>query len=184
LAGAIAAEVASAHSVIDMALASVTLERLDRRTFAPHSLHACVDMALARYPFQYGEREHVRVQAFSADWRFVGSDTLLMHVLFNLLKNALYAIRIARKGHIEISAWPDGDSYVLAIRDSAMGIPPSVQRRIFDPFFSTKLADQGTGVGLTFCRRVVEAFGGHIRCESVVDEYTLFTLHLPRQAAA
>lgn len=39
-------------------------------------------------------------------------------------------------------------------------------------------------MGLTFCRRVVEAFGGHIRCESVVDEYTLFTLHLPRQAAA
>ncbi|MHA6896484.1 ATP-binding protein [Ralstonia pseudosolanacearum] len=184
LAGAIATEVASAHSVIDMALASVTLERLDRRTFAPHSLHACVDMALARYPFQYGEREHVRMLAFSADWHFVGSDTLLMHVLFNLLKNALYAIRIARKGHVEISAWPDGDSYVLAVRDSAMGIPPSVQRRIFDPFFSTKLADQGTGVGLTFCRRVVEAFGGHIQCESVVDEYTLFTLRLPRQASA
>lgn len=184
LAGAVAAEVASAHSVIDMALASVTLEQLDRRTFAPYSLHACVDMALTRYPFQYGERDRVRVQAFSADWHFVGSDTLLMHVLFNLLKNALYAIQIARKGHIEISAWPDGDSYVLAIRDSAMGIPPSVQRRIFDPFFSTKPADKGSGVGLTFCRRVMEAFGGRIQCESVVDEYTLFTLRLPRQSAA
>ncbi|CAH0445034.1 Sensor histidine kinase RcsC [Ralstonia syzygii subsp. syzygii] len=96
----------------------------------------------------------------------------------------LQAAEIARKGHIEISAWPDGDSYVLAIRDSAMGIPPSVQRRIFDPFFSTKPADKGSGVGLTFCRRVMEAFGGRIQCESVVDEYTLFTLRLPRQSAA
>ncbi|MGH1510780.1 sensor histidine kinase [Ralstonia solanacearum] len=184
LAGAIADEVACAHGVIDMALASITLERLDRRTFAPHSLRTCVDMALARYPFQYGERALVQVQAFSADWHFVGSDTLLMHVLFNLLKNALYAIRIAHQGHIEINARQDGDSCVLTIRDSAMGIPPSVQRRIFDPFFSTKLADNGSGVGLTFCRRVMEAFGGRIQCESVVGEYTLFTLRLPQAPAA
>ncbi len=126
----------------------------------------------------------MRVQAFSADWHFVGSDTLLMHVLFNLLKNALYAIRIAHQGHIEITARQDGDSCVLTIRDSAMGIPPSVQRRIFDPFFSTKLADNGSGVGLTFCRRVMEAFGGRIQCESVVGEYTLFTLRLPQAPAA
>ncbi|WP_139302211.1 sensor histidine kinase, partial [Pseudomonas syringae] len=88
-----------------------------------------------------------------------------------------------RKGHIEISARQDGDSYVLVVRDSATGIPPSVQRRIFDPFFSTKHVGKGSGVGLTFCRRVMQAFGGRIQCESVVGEYTLFSMRFPQPPA-
>ncbi|MGR0116445.1 ATP-binding protein [Ralstonia pseudosolanacearum] len=180
LAGAINAEVASANSVIEMALASVTLERLDKRTFGTHSLHGCVNMALAQYPFRPGEREHIQVRDFDPNWHFVGSDTLLMYVLFNLIKNAMYAIQIARKGHIEISAQYDGDAYVLEVRDSATGIPPKVLRRIFDPFYSTKHHGKGSGVGLTFCRRVMQAFGGGIRCESVVGEYTLFSMRFPQ----
>lgn len=183
LAGAISAEVASAHSIIEMALASVTLERLDKRTFSVHSLHGCVAMTLAQYPFQPGERERVRVRDFDPNWHFVGSDTLLMYVLFNLIKNALHAIHTARKGDIEISARYDGDAYVLEVRDDAMGIPPKVLRRIFDPFFSTKHHGKGAGVGLTFCRRVMQAFGGRIQCESVVGEYTLFSMRFPQPLA-
>ncbi|MFX4404546.1 sensor histidine kinase, partial [Acinetobacter baumannii] len=85
-------------------------------------------------PFQPGERERVRVREFDAGWHFVGSDTLLRYVLFNLIKNALHAIQIARKGQIEISARREGDAYVLEVRDDATGIPPKVLRRIFDPF--------------------------------------------------
>jgi len=169
--------------VIEIARASVTLERLDRRTFAAHSLRECVEMAVAQYPFQSGERERVHVQEFDTNWRFMGSDTLLVYVLFNLLKNALHAIQIARKGQIEITARQEGDSYVLAVRDSATGIPPSVQRRIFEPFFSTKHVGKGSGVGLTFCRRVMQAFGGRIQCESVVGEYTLFSMRFPQPPA-
>ena len=180
LAGAISAEVASAHSIIEMALASVTLERLDKRTFCAHSLHDCVAMAVSQYPFQPGERERVRVREFDAGWHFVGSDTLLMYVLFNLIKNALHAIQIARKGQIEISARREGDAYVLEVRDDATGIPPKVLRRIFDPFCSTKHHGKGAGVGLMFCRRVMHAFGGRIQCESVVGEYTLFSMRFPQ----
>ena len=163
-----------------MALASVTLEQLDRRNFARHSLRECVDVALAQYPFQSGERERVEVHDFNADWRFIGSNTLLIYVLFNLLKNALHAIQIARKGHIEIACRQTEDSYVLEVRDSATGIPPTIQRRIFDPFFSTKRHGKGSGIGLTFCRRVMQAFDGGIQCESVVGEYALFSMRFPK----
>lgn len=183
LAHAISAEVSSAHSVIEMALASVTLERLDRRTFSAHSLRDCVTTALDQYPFRPGERERIKVSEFDPSWRFVGSETLLMYVLFNLIKNALHAIQLARKGHIEISARHDGDAYVLEVRDDATGIPPKVLRRIFDPFFSTKHHGKGAGVGLTFCRRVMQAFGGRIHCESVVGEYTLFSMRFPQPSA-
>lgn len=180
LAGTISSEVASAHGVINMTLASVTLERLDRRTFTTHSLRECVDTALAQYPFQSGELERIALRDFDTDWRFIGSDTLLVYVLFNLLKNALHAIQIARKGHIEIACRQTEDSYVLEVRDSATGIPPTIQRRIFDPFFSTKQHGKGSGVGLTFCRRVMQAFDGSIQCESVVGEYTLFSMWFPK----
>lgn len=184
LASKISSEIASAHGVIDMALASVTLERIDRRSFAAHSLRECVDAALAQYPFHPGERERVEVHDFSANWCFVGSDTLLVYVLFNLLKNALHAILIARKGRIEISCRQMEDCYVLEVRDSATGIPPAIQRRIFDPFFSTKQHGKGSGVGLAFCRRVMQAFGGSIQCESVVGEYTLFSMQFRQSPAS
>lgn len=173
-------EVDGTSTVIDMALASVTLERVDRRSFAPHGLAACVDAALARYPFQPDERERVRLAPMPAGWRFVGSDTLLVYVLFNLLKNGLYAVRVQGEGGIEISAEAVGGFYLLRCRDTGSGIPADVLPRIFDPFFSTKAHGSGNGLGLAFCRRVAEAFGGRIDCESVPGVHTTFTLRLPR----
>ncbi|SDD89050.1 hypothetical protein SAMN05216345_12036 [Cupriavidus sp. YR651] len=172
-------EVDGTSTVIDMALASVTLERLDRSTFAPHGLAACVDNALERYPFQPDERARVRLAAIDPAWRFVGSETLLVYVLFNLLKNSLYAIRAHGAGHIDITGGVEHNYYLLRVRDTGPGIPADVLPRIFDPFFSTKAHGKGNGLGLAFCRRVLEAFGGRIDCASVPGAHTTFTLRLP-----
>ncbi|CAG2133533.1 sensor histidine kinase [Cupriavidus plantarum] len=180
LIGGITREVDGTSTVIDMALASVTLERLDRSTFAPHGVAACVDAAIERYPFQPEERERVRVHGFEPDWRFVGSDTLLVYVLFNLLKNGLYAIRTHGSGEIRIEGGIEGSFYLLRFTDSGPGIPPDVLPRIFEPFFSTKAHGRGNGLGLAFCRRVMEAFGGRIECASRPGIHTTFTLRLPR----
>jgi len=180
LVGAITREVDGTSTVIDMALASVTLERLDRSTFAPHGIGACVDAALERYPFQADERGRVEVRGIDEAWRFVGSDTLLVYVLFNLLKNALHSIRARGEGGIEISGTAEGAFHVIRFRDTGSGIPPETLPRIFDPFFSTKAHGSGAGLGLAFCRRVIEAFGGRIECESVAGSHTTFTLRLPR----
>lgn len=188
LLAAIRSEVDGTQAVIEMALASITLERLDRGSFVPHGVAQCVDSALERYPFRASERERVVVRAIPAGWCFRGSDTLLVYVLFNLLKNALQAMRThhaaqpgAREdgGRIEISARQSGGFYQLCVRDTGPGIPPDVLPRIFDPFFSTKPHGSGAGMGLAFCRRVMEAFGGRIECESAPGRHTVFTLHLP-----
>ncbi|KAA6129794.1 sensor histidine kinase [Cupriavidus cauae] len=197
LLAAIRSEVDGTQAVIEMALASITLERLDRGSFVPHGVAQCVDSALERYPFRAGERERVSVHAIPAGWRFRGSDTLLVYVLFNLLKNALQAMRAHQGAHqganpaaredggrIEISARESGGFYQLRVRDTGPGIPPDVLPRIFDPFFSTKPHGSGAGMGLAFCRRVMEAFGGRIECESAPGRHTVFTLHLPVALAA
>ncbi|MGO4582045.1 ATP-binding protein [Cupriavidus sp. 2TAF22] len=172
-------EIEGTHTVIDMELASVTLERLDRRSFTAQSLRHCVDAALARYPFLAGERERVTVGPIDPAWCFPGSETLLVYVLFNLLKNALQAMRASPAAHIEIAVLQEHGSWLLRFRDTGPGIPPEVLPRIFDPFFSTKAHGSGVGMGLAFCRRVVEAFGGRIQCESVRDIHTTFLLRLP-----
>ena len=183
LATAIDTEAATAHIVIDMALASVTLDRFDTRHFAAHSLYDCVAEAIERYPFQASERARLTLTPFDPDWRFFGSDTLLVYVVFNLIKNALYAIHTAGSGMIEISATWSSEHYTVECRDAGCGIAPEHLGRIFDPFFSTKQHGSGHGMGLTFCRRVMESFDGRIDCQSTLGKGTCFSLSFPRLPA-
>jgi signal transduction histidine kinase len=68
---------------------------------------------------------------------------------------------------------------MLCVTDTGSGIPQQALPHIFAPFFSTKRTSGGAGMGLTFCKRVMEAFGGSIRCESAEGEYTTFALEFP-----
>lgn len=67
---------------------------------------------------------------------------------------------------------------VLAVIDTGSGIPPEVQKRLFDPFFSTK--DGGTGLGLALAARIVDAHGGVIRYRTELNQGTVFEVVLPR----
>lgn len=180
---AVRQEVDGAQTVIEMALASITLERLERAGFVPVGVAECVGAAVERYPFRAGERERVVVHPIAPGWRFQGSDSLLVYVLFNLIKNALQAMSANPSGAIHISATAADGHYRLHVRDAGHGVAPDVLPRIFDPFFSTKPQGSGNGMGLAFCRRVLEAFGGRIACESVPGRHTVFTLYLPAMPA-
>jgi signal transduction histidine kinase len=184
LASAIQRQVDSTSTVVEMSLASFTLDRLDRRSFVPHAIHECIQAALDRFPFAASDRECVVVAPIDPSLRFSGSDSLIIFVIFNLLKNALHAIQHAGKGKIEISAVLEGGYCVLRFSDTGPGIAPEVLPHIFDPFFSTKGHGNGAGMGLAFCRRVCEVFGGDIECESVPGEHTTFTLRLPEPGSS
>ena len=105
---------------------------------------------------------------------------MIDHVLFNLLKNSIYAIQAAGRsdtGDILIRAAPGRTFNRLYIRDNGHGIPSHLLPRLFDPFFSTR--PNGTGLGLHFCRSVMQRLGGDIRCHSLAGEYTEFVLEFP-----
>lgn len=169
-----------ANTIIDMLLINSSGSRLDPSDFRSHSVRDCIQSGLARFPFA-SERERGLVHVVpGADFHFRGSDILLIHVLFNLLKNALYYVAAAGKG--EIFIWtepnPDGDNR-LFFMDTGSGIPDSVLPRIFDRFFTSFSAGRSSGIGLSFCKMVMEAFGSEIRCESVHGQFTRFILHFP-----
>lgn len=168
--------------IIDMMLMNARKQQVDFSTFAVHSIARCVHTALERYPFG-SELEKRKVHwkkglgQSACDFTFWGSDTLMVHILFNLLKNALYFIAKAEKGEIEIwTACQDGMN-CLYFKDTGMGIFPQNLPHIFDRFYST--TSIGTGIGLSFCKMVMESFGGRISCSSTYGEYAEFVLCFP-----
>ncbi|QJD77165.1 sensor histidine kinase [Spirosoma rhododendri] len=108
-------------------------------------------------------------------------------VLLNLLNNAFYAVqqkaRLAENGFIPTIAvcTRHTATYVrLTIRDNGPGIPPAVQDKIFQPFFTTKPTGQGTGLGLSISYDIItNGHGGQLSVDSQPDVYTEFSLQIP-----
>ncbi|HYD81677.1 MAG TPA: HAMP domain-containing sensor histidine kinase [Paucimonas sp.] len=170
-------EIDRTNIALDMLLAYIKTEQFDKSGFARHLIGDSIAGALNRYVFDSGERARVEVARLE-EFEFHGSDTLLILVLFNLLKNSLYAIRAAGKGTIRISTKRGAVCNQLHFKDTGIGIPKDALPHLFDAFFTTKKA-AGSGLGLAFCKRVMTSFGGNIRCDSVAGEYTLFVLEFP-----
>lgn len=88
----------------------------------------------------------------------------LNQVWLNLIDNALDVI--PESGHIDISARRELDRVVVRVVDDGTGIPPDIEPRIFDAFFTTKPPGQGIGLGLEITRRLVRRYQGDIAVES------------------
>lgn len=102
----------------------------------------------------------------------------LEQVLLNLLSNAVDAM--PRGGTVRLLLGQDPDGRVrLEVTDEGVGIPPEIQGRIFDPFFSTKEIGKGTGLGLAISYGILKDHGGDILVRSKPGQGTTFTLLLP-----
>ena len=109
-----------------------------------------------------------------------GDPVQIQQLLVNLVSNAFDAMQQMPPGRrkVEISTAGNGDGDVLlSVRDHGTGIPTEVHDRLFDQFFTTKA--QGLGMGLAIVRSIVEAHGGQIEAENVVDGGARFHLTLP-----
>jgi signal transduction histidine kinase len=103
----------------------------------------------------------------------------LGYALGNLLDNALNYTD--RGGRITLAAAAAGETVLLSVADSGMGIPPEHLPHVFDKFFRVPGRSQhgGTGLGLAIVREIVTAHGGTITCESQPGQGTVFHLALP-----
>lgn len=171
-------EVEHANTVIDMLLVaarpigSVQVEQVCARE--------CLHEALERYPFgSQHERSRVAI-GVADDFEFSGSRLLLVHVLFNLIKNALFHTGRAGKGTITLSVHADEGGQRVVCHDSGPGIPPHVLPHIFERFYSSATDySTGLGVGLSFVRMALERMGASIICRSTFGEFTEFTIVFP-----
>ncbi len=82
-------------------------------------------------------------------------------------------------GRITVRTVTDGASVSILIADNGTGIRKDDMAKIFQPFFTTKDAGEGTGLGLPLCKKLIEANGGRIEVESAPGSGTTFTLNFP-----
>ena len=101
----------------------------------------------------------------------------IQQVLVNLTKNALQA---TSNGAVTVGVEDRGDTVALVVSDTGPGMPPEVIEKLFQPFFTTKPKEQGTGLGLAFAKSVVSAHGGTIEVASQVGQGSIFTVVLPK----
>jgi signal transduction histidine kinase len=135
----------------------------------------CLNEAMNRYPFRPASTRHL--VTYTGDFNFMGSKLLMQHIIFNLLKNALYVIATAQKGEIKIWTEQGNNFNYLYFQDTAKGMSKKQIARLFEHFYTTTF--MGTGIGLSFCKLVMNRFGGDIRCDGKEEVYTKFTLSFP-----
>lgn len=99
----------------------------------------------------------------------------IKQTLINLIINANQAMKDS--GKLTISARLSGNQIIIEMEDTGPGIPPEVQEKMFDLFYSTK--EDGTGVGLAIAKQVVEGHGGRVNIKSQVGKGTKVIIFLP-----
>lgn len=114
----------------------------------------------------------------------------ITRVLLNLVANGFYAIEKRQEQEpygyqptLTASTRGLSDRVEISIRDNGFGVPDAVKAKMFNPFFTTKPAGEGTGLGLSLSHDiVVKQHGGAIDVATLLGRYTEFTITLPRAA--
>jgi signal transduction histidine kinase/CheY-like chemotaxis protein len=187
--------------VIAVERASISAEALARRLLSvarKQPLHQDVvdvkvwleqDASLIR--MSLGERVGLHIEAPEAIWPIYVDPTELQSALINLAVNAKDAMPhggafTIRCENIAIGTargnLKSGEYVVIACSDTGVGMPPAVVRRAFEPLYTTKAANAGTGLGLAQVIAMCEQAGGTARIESAPGEGTTVSLILPRSA--
>jgi CheY-like chemotaxis protein len=165
--------------VISMTLDAVSEKAIDDASFGYLRAGYITQQAADEYNYDSeSARRKVRVNIVN-DFTFKGDETTYIFVLFNLIKNALYYCQQYPASTINIVI----DSPMVTVTDTGPGIAKDIMPQMFEAFLTSGKAG-GTGLGLAYCKRAMQAFGGAITCESIVGEYTKFTLHFPEVSQA
>jgi signal transduction histidine kinase len=101
----------------------------------------------------------------------------LQQIFFNIINNAFQAMK--GKGRLKVSSYIENEFSVIKFEDYGPGMPSDIIRKAFNPFFTTKMQGEGTGLGLNITQRLVEKYGGSIKIQSQENKGTTVSLFFP-----
>ncbi len=157
-------------AMIDMILNNIRDGNIDKSNFVDLSISDAVKKAIRQYAYKNGDEKDLVSLGLKSDFIFKGDENMMIFVIFNLLKNALYY-----KSKIEIRTAIKPDGNYLYFKDYGPGIEKDKLALIFESFFTSGKKD-GTGLGLPFCKRIMTAFEGNIICRSEIGKWTEFEI--------
>ena len=170
----------------------LTFSRTQEHIFTPVSISPIVDEALKLLKASLPANIELK-PLISSQQQVMGDPTKIHQIIMNLCTNAYHAME-GTGGLLTVSltsiecdepiSFSHGDlspgNYLrLTVEDTGSGIPPAILDRIFDPYFSTKGKDKGTGLGLAVVHGIVRSHGGAITVKSLVGKGTAVRVFLP-----
>jgi signal transduction histidine kinase len=156
----------------------LSLGRRDVVQPRPIDLRTTVDTAIKAVRRALPSEIVAKVAVSGAPLVVLADPNQIHQVVYNLALNARDAMVGGGTLQIEVAAG-EGETALLRVRDTGVGIAPDVLPKIFDAFFTTKPRGRGTGLGLATARQVVETLGGTIAVDSAAGAGTTFTVTLP-----
>jgi len=154
--------------------------------FHPDNLNEIVadTLLLIEHQLESWSNIHVRTELAENLPEMACDREKLAQVLINLLTNARDALPTGVEIAIATRYDAEADELCLSVSDNGQGIPPEIQSKIFDPFYTTKPLGQGTGLGLSVVLGVIQTHHGRISLQSTPQEGTRFDFRFPRRQPA
>jgi PAS domain S-box-containing protein len=179
LADSMFGEIVRLNQLLEQMLLYAKPARIDRTATNPKTLFG----ELVEFHRADAEEKSLRLKTdFAPPEGSVPVDPLQMkQVLRNLYLNAVQASPPGGTVEIQSRIEPDAGKWLFKITNGGEPIDPVTMSSIFKPFFSTKR--EGVGLGLSICRKIVEAHGGNIQCKSGPGERITFEFEIPLRAA-
>jgi PAS domain S-box-containing protein len=183
----------STHRAKDLVGQILAFGRQNELNLMPIQLSSIVKETLKMIRASIPSTIEIRRQIASTDGVVSANPTQIHQVLMNLCTNAAHAMR-DKGGVLEVALnrievdqaqqlpyanLKVGAYLKISVRDTGHGIAADKLERIFDPYFTTKEAGEGTGLGLAVVRGIIKAHGGVITVESSPDKGALFEVYLP-----
>lgn len=135
-----------------------------------------IEMCLVLYQTKIKSKFEINTD-FSEIIPIMGYADQLNQVWINLINNAFYAVK--QEGKLNIRTFYTDEYLAISFQDNGIGIPVEIHSKIFNPFFTTKSAEDGSGLGLDICKKIIERHNGKIEFQSIPGN-TCFTVYLSR----
>lgn len=137
------------------------------------SIQAAINFAL----LPYSENEILLEEKLEELPPLMADPEEIQQIFFNITNNAIQAMK--GKGLLKISTHKNQTSLVIKIEDNGPGMPTDILRKVFNPFFTTKMQGEGTGLGLNITQRLAEKYGGKIEIKSQKGKGTEVSINFP-----
>ena len=168
-------DIDKADAIMDILPSLIDLEASLKKSFSYYSVKKCLEHMFAVNSF-----DDPPTLEIDNDFVFHGSDHLLAAVLGHLASNANNAIKQSEKGHISIILERGEKFNRLYFKDTAIGINSEILPKIFEHGYTSE--SSSAGIGLAFCKQIMQLFDGDILCESTEGMHTTFILEFPTVA--
>lgn len=147
-----------------------------------YSMFQSIKEAVHKFPFKSGERDVVKC-TLSSNFEYTGEKILMIHLLYNLIKNALIALanrnNSFERDQIQITCSKAKKYGVVTITDNAGCLAIDKVKEIFEAFTGENISYRNGGIGLHFCHLVMNSVGGTIECKVNPGRCTSFIMHFP-----